>query len=43
MMYLPYAAKIMNKNQYDFIIAWNDVAIFMFANYLSKNIKRNIV
>lgn len=39
MMYLPYAAKIMNKNQYDFIIAWNDVAIFMFANYLSKKYK----
>lgn len=36
MMFLPYAAKILNANQYDFVIVWNDVAIFMFADYLSR-------
>ncbi len=36
MMFLPYAAKILDRNKYDFVIVWNDVAIFMFADYLSR-------
>jgi len=39
MMFLPYAMRIMDKNKYDFVIVWNDVAIFMFANYLSRKYK----
>jgi hypothetical protein len=31
-----FAIPILENNKYDFIIVWNDVAIFMFANYLSK-------
>lgn len=34
-----FAIPIIEKNNYDFIIVWNDVAIFMFADYLSKNWK----
>ena len=34
MKFLPYAKKILNKNKYDFVIVWNDLAIFMFADYL---------
>lgn len=34
-----YATAIMEKNQYDFIIVWNDVAIFMFGLYLAKRWK----
>lgn len=30
---------ILEKNKYDFIIVWNDVAIFMFADYLSRKWK----
>lgn len=40
MMFLPYAAHILNKNKYDFIIVWNDVAIFMFASYLNRKYKK---
>ena len=40
MMFLPYAVRILNKNKYDFVIVWNDVAIFMFATYLSRKYKR---
>ena len=43
MMFLPYAARILNRNKYDFIIVWNDVAIFMFASYLSRKYKKSIV
>lgn len=32
--FIPYATRILNKNKYDFVIVWNDVAIFMFADYL---------
>lgn len=39
MKFYTYATHILNKNKYDFIIVWNDVAIFMFANYLSRNYK----
>jgi hypothetical protein len=31
-----YAISVIEKNKYDFIVVWNDVAIFMFANYLAK-------
>lgn len=34
-----YAIKKIEQNNYDFIIVWNDVAIFMFANYLAKKWK----
>ena len=34
-----YATKILEKNKYDFIIVWNDVAIFMFADYLARKWK----
>ena len=37
MMYYPYATKILKRNNYDFIIVWNDLAIFMFADFLRKN------
>lgn len=39
MMFLPYAARILSKNKYDFVIVWNDVAIFMFADYLARKYK----
>lgn len=35
--FIGFAKKILKKNQYDFIIVWNDVAIFLFANYLAKH------
>lgn len=31
-----FAIPILEKNEYDFIIVWNDIAIFMFADYLAK-------
>ncbi|NLP47439.1 MAG: glycosyltransferase family 4 protein [Clostridiales bacterium] len=31
-----FAIPIIKKNDYDFIIVWNDVAIFMFADYLAR-------
>ncbi|GKI23787.1 hypothetical protein CE91St19_31890 [Odoribacter laneus] len=34
-----FAVNILNNNYYDFIIVWNDVAIFMFANYLASRWK----
>ena len=40
MMFLPYAISILEKNKYDFVIVWNDVAIFIFADYLSNRYKR---
>ncbi|WP_333615739.1 hypothetical protein [Bacteroides pyogenes] len=39
MTYYPYVRYILSKNKYDFVIVWNDLAIFMFANYLSKHYK----
>lgn len=39
MTFLPWATRILNKNKYDFVIVWNDVAIFMFAKYLSRKYK----
>lgn len=32
-----YATRLLQKNAYDFIIVWNDVAIFMFADYLARH------
>lgn len=34
-----FAIPILEMNKYDFIIVWNDVAIFMFAPYLAKKWK----
>ena len=34
-----YAIKVLEKNNYDFIIVWNDVAIIMFADYLARKWK----
>ena len=34
-----YATRILTKNQYDFVIVWNDVAIFLFADYLARKYK----
>ena len=31
-----YARKILNRKKYDFIIVWNDVAIFLFSHFLSR-------
>lgn len=39
MTFLPYAARIRAKNAYDFIIVWNDLAIFMFADLLARKYK----
>ena len=36
MRFRSYAINVLNKNQYDFIIVWNDVAIIMFADYLAR-------
>lgn len=37
MLFYPYATHILNKNKYDFVIVWNDLAIFMIGGYLSKH------
>ena len=34
-----YAKKILEENEYDFIIVWNDVAIFLFGKYLARKWK----
>ena len=34
-----FAINVLEKNKYDFIIVWNDLAIFIFARYLSKKWK----
>ncbi|MEH7886346.1 capsular biosynthesis protein, partial [Bacillus sp. JJ1609] len=34
-----FAIEILEKKDYDFIIVWNDIAIFMFADYLAKKWK----
>lgn len=34
-----FAIPLLEKNKYDFIIVWNDVAIFIFAYYLAKHWK----
>lgn len=37
--FFRYAKRILERNCYDFIIVWNDVAIFLFGSYLSKKWK----
>lgn len=37
--FLGYAKKILKKNNYDFIIVWNDVAILLFGLYLARKWK----
>ena len=39
MTFLRYATKILSREKYDFVIVWNDVAIFMFADYLPLKYK----
>ena len=39
MMFRPWAEKIMKRENYDFIIVWNDVAIFMFGSFLARHFK----
>ena len=34
--FVPYAKKILRRNKYDFVIVWNDVAIFLFADFLRR-------
>ena len=36
MKFYPYATKVLRENKYDFVIVWNDLAIFMFADFLRK-------
>lgn len=36
-LFKPWACRIMKKNRYDFIIVWNDLAIFLFADFLRKH------
>ena len=38
-LFKPWATRILKKNKYDFVIVWNDLAIFLFASFLSKNYK----
>ena len=37
--FFRYAKKVLEQNKYDFIIVWNDVAIFLFGSYLAKKWK----
>lgn len=39
MKFVGYAKKILNREKYDFVIVWNDLAIFMFAGYLPRKYK----
>ena len=39
MRFRKYAIEVLEKNKYDFIIVWNDVAIIMFADYLARKWK----
>jgi len=38
-LFKPWASQILKKNKYDFVIVWNDLAIFLFADYLAKHFK----
>jgi len=38
-MFKPWACRVLKKNKYDFVIVWNDLAIFLFADFLSKHLK----
>ena len=37
--FIGYAKKILKQNHYDFIIVWNDVAIFLLGTYLARKYK----
>lgn len=37
MTFWPYAVRQLKKGGYDFVIVWNDLAIFMFGRFLSKH------
>lgn len=37
MLYFPYATHVLKKNKYDFVIVWNDLAIFMFGHFLARH------
>ena len=39
LLFYPYAVYIINKNKYDFVIVWSEVAIYMFANFLIRKYK----
>lgn len=39
MTFLGYATRILNREKYDFVIVWNDVANFIFADYLPRKYK----
>lgn len=39
MKFRKYAIKVLEQNNYDFIIVWNDIAIIMFADYLARKWK----
>ena len=39
MRFRKYAVKVLEENNYDFIIVWNDVAIIMFSDYLARKWK----
>ena len=39
MRFRKFAVKVLEKNNYDFIIVWNDVAIIMFSDYLARRWK----
>lgn len=39
MTFVPYARQILKRENYDFIIVWNDVAIFQFGEFLAKHFK----
>ena len=35
-----YAINIIKRNNYDYIVVWNDLAIFMFADFLANHYKK---
>ncbi len=37
--FISFAKRILEENEYDFIIVWNDVAIFLLGTYLAKHWK----
>lgn len=39
MSFVPYAKRKLRQGKYDFVIVWNDVAIFQFGAYLAKHFK----
>lgn len=39
MTFVPYAKRILTRENYDFIIVWNDVAIFQFGEFLARHFK----